>query len=57
MLNDVSSFYLKNDEQIWVQTMAKFHRPATEHERIEIQKHDAKIMKNSGSLNELNSAH
>ena len=38
MLNDIASYYLKNDGRIWVQTMSKFHRPATDTERAEIEK-------------------
>ena len=38
MLNDVASYYLKNDGRIWVQTMSKYYRPATDTERAVIQK-------------------
>ncbi len=38
MLNDVASYYLKNDGRIWVPTMSKYHRPASDTEGAVIQK-------------------
>ena len=38
MPNNVASYYMKNDGNIWVETVASDHRPATEMEWIEIWK-------------------
>ncbi|MBT3552127.1 MAG: hypothetical protein HOO19_11915 [Rhodospirillaceae bacterium] len=38
MPNNVASFYMKNDGDMWVATVSNDHRPATEMEWIEIWK-------------------
>ena len=38
MPNNVASFYMKNDGNMWVVTVTSDHRPATELEWIEIWK-------------------
>ena len=38
MPNNVASFYINNDGNIWVEIVASDHRPATEIEWIEIWK-------------------
>jgi hypothetical protein len=38
MRTDVASDYLKNDGRIWVQTISKYYRPATDREQAVIQK-------------------
>ena len=37
MRTDVASDYLKNDGRIWVQTISKYYRPATDREQAVIQ--------------------